>query len=37
MNWSSTVDAFNKEVHGLEKKDLTELVVLQAESLATRN
>ena len=23
MNWSSKVDAFNKEVHGLEKKDLT--------------
>ena len=37
MNWSSKVDAFNKEVHGLEKKDLTELVTLQAESLAGRN
>jgi phosphomethylpyrimidine synthase len=37
MNWSSKVDAFNKEVHGLEKKDLTELVTLQAETLATRN
>src|SRR5271163_1411115 len=37
MNWSSKVDAFNKEVHGLEKKDLTELVTLQAETLAGRN
>ena len=37
MNWSSKVDAFNKEVHGLEKKDLTELVTLQAESLAGRS
>jgi phosphomethylpyrimidine synthase len=36
MNWSSKVDAFNKEVHGLEKKDLTELVTLQAETLAGR-
>jgi phosphomethylpyrimidine synthase len=36
MNWSSKVDAFNKEVHGLEKKDLTELVTLQAETLASR-
>ena len=34
MNWSSKVDAFNKEVHGLEKKDLTQLVNLQAETLA---
>src|SRR5271165_2150973 len=37
MNWSSKVDAFNKEVHGLEKKDLTELVTLQAETLAGRS
>jgi phosphomethylpyrimidine synthase len=36
MNWSSKVDAFNKDVHGLEKKDLTELVTLQAETLASR-
>jgi phosphomethylpyrimidine synthase len=36
MNWSSKVDAFNKEVHGLEKRDLTELVTLQAETLASR-
>jgi phosphomethylpyrimidine synthase len=36
MNWSSKVDAFNKEVHGLEKKDLSELVTLQAETLASR-
>src|SRR5580693_8374732 len=36
MNWSSKVDTFNKEVHGLEKKDLTELVTLQAETLASR-
>jgi len=37
MNWSSKVDTFNKEVHGLEKRDLTELVTLQAAQLATRN
>jgi phosphomethylpyrimidine synthase len=37
MNWSSKVDAFNKEVHGLEKKDLSELVVLQAQQLASKN
>jgi phosphomethylpyrimidine synthase len=37
MNWSSKVDTFNKEVHGLEKRDLTELVVLQAAQLAARN
>ena len=35
MNWSSKVDEFNKEVHGLEKKDLSQLVILQAEQLAT--
>ena len=33
MNWSSKVDEFNKEVHGLEKKDLSQLVVLQAAQL----
>ncbi len=37
MNWSTKVDTFNKEVHGLEKRDLTELVTLQAAQLATRN
>jgi phosphomethylpyrimidine synthase len=37
MNWSSKVDAFNKEVHGLEKKDLTGLVELQAKALAEKN
>ena len=37
MNWSSKVDTFNKEVHGLEKKDLTELVVLQTAQLAAKN
>jgi phosphomethylpyrimidine synthase len=37
MNWSSKVDTFNKEVHGLEKRDLTELVTLQAAQLAARN
>jgi phosphomethylpyrimidine synthase len=31
------VDTFNKEVHGLEKKDLSELVVLQAQQLASKN
>src|SRR5271168_589496 len=36
MNWSSKVDEFNKQVHGLEKKDLSELVVLQAEQLSRR-
>ncbi len=34
MNWSSKVDEFNKEVHGLEKKDLSQLVVLQAAQLS---
>jgi phosphomethylpyrimidine synthase len=36
MNWSTKVDAFNKEVHGLEKRDLTELVTLQTAQLAAR-
>jgi len=29
MNWSSKVDEFNKREHGLEKKDLTQLVTQQ--------
>jgi phosphomethylpyrimidine synthase len=37
MNWSSKVDAFNKEVHGLEKKDLSDLVILQAQQLVGKN
>jgi phosphomethylpyrimidine synthase len=37
MNWSSKVDEFNKEVHGLEKKDLSELVTLQAQQLAAKS
>src|SRR5258707_6790362 len=37
MNWSSKVDAFNKEVHGLEKADLSGLVTLQAQQLAGKN
>ncbi|HZD50821.1 MAG TPA: phosphomethylpyrimidine synthase ThiC [Silvibacterium sp.] len=37
MNWSSKVDEFNKQVHGLEKKDLSELVVLQARQLAAKS
>src|SRR6201994_3092529 len=37
MNWSSKVDTFNKEVHGLEKKDLSELVTLQAQQLIAKN
>jgi phosphomethylpyrimidine synthase len=37
MNWSTKVDQFNKEVHGLEKRDLTELVTLQAAQLATKS
>jgi phosphomethylpyrimidine synthase len=36
MNWSSKVDDFNKRVHGLEKKDLSELVTLQAQQLAAK-
>ncbi len=36
MNWSSKVDEFNKQVHGLEKKDLSELVTLQAQQLAAK-
>jgi phosphomethylpyrimidine synthase len=37
MNWSSKVDEFNKQVHGLEKKDLSELVTLQAQQLAAKS
>jgi phosphomethylpyrimidine synthase len=37
MNWSSKVDEFNKEVHGLEKKDLSELVTLQAQQLQSKS
>jgi len=37
MNWSSKVDEFNKTVHGLEKKDLSELVVLQAQQLTSKS
>jgi phosphomethylpyrimidine synthase len=37
MNWSSKVDTFNKEVHGLEKQDLTQLVTLQAQQLSVKN
>lgn len=36
MNWSSKVDEFNKEVHGVEKKDLSELVTLQVQQLQTK-
>ena len=34
MNWSSKVDEFNKTEHGLDKKNLTQLVTLQAEKLS---
>lgn len=37
MNWSSKVDEFNKEVHGVEKKDLSDLVTLQVQQLQTKN
>jgi phosphomethylpyrimidine synthase len=37
MNWSSKVDEFNKNVHGLEKADLSGLVTLQAQQLAGKN
>ncbi|HMD21829.1 MAG TPA: phosphomethylpyrimidine synthase ThiC [Alloacidobacterium sp.] len=37
MNWSSKVDEFNKNVHGLEKADLSNLVTLQAQQLAGKN
>ena len=37
MNWSSKVDEFNKNVHGLEKANLSELVTLQAQQLSAKN
>src|SRR5271167_1808465 len=37
MNWSSKVDEFNAKEHGLVKKDLTELVNLQASVLSAKN
>jgi phosphomethylpyrimidine synthase len=36
MNWSSKVDEFNRTVHGLEKRDLSELVTLQARQLSEK-
>jgi phosphomethylpyrimidine synthase len=36
MNWSSKVDEFNKSVHGLQKQDLSELVVLEAGKLGAK-
>jgi len=36
MNWSSKVDEFNKSVHGLQKQDLSELVVLEAGTLGAK-
>jgi phosphomethylpyrimidine synthase len=36
MNWSSKVDEFNKEVHGVEKKDLSDLVTLQVQQLQAK-
>jgi phosphomethylpyrimidine synthase len=36
MNWSTKVDDFNKEVHGVEKKDLSDLVTLQVQQLQTK-
>jgi hypothetical protein len=32
MNYSSKVDEYNREVHGLEKKDYSELVAQFSES-----
>ena len=37
MNWSSKVDEFNKTVHGIEKRDLSELVTIQAQQLAAKS
>jgi phosphomethylpyrimidine synthase len=37
MNWSSKVDEFNKQKHGLEKQDLTQLVVDQRLLATTRS
>jgi phosphomethylpyrimidine synthase len=36
MNWSTKVDEFNKSVHGLQKQDLSELVVLEAGKLGAK-
>ncbi len=36
MNWSSKVDEFNRDVHGVEKKDLSDLVTLQVLQLHAR-
>lgn len=36
MNWSSKVDEFNKDVHGVEKKDLSDLVTLQVQQLQAK-
>lgn len=36
MNWSSKVDEFNKDVHGMEKKDLSDLVTLQVQQLQAK-
>ena len=33
MNYSAKVDEFNKQVHGVEKKDLSDLVTLQVQQL----
>ena len=37
MNWSSKVDEFNAKEHGLVKKDLTQLVNLQASVLSAKS
>jgi phosphomethylpyrimidine synthase len=37
MNWSSKVDEFNAKEHGLVKKDLSELVKLQAGVLSGKS
>ncbi|HEY0760031.1 MAG TPA: phosphomethylpyrimidine synthase ThiC [Acidisarcina sp.] len=37
MNWSSKVDTFNEEVHGLKKQDLTQLVAVQTQQLAGKS
>ena len=37
MNWSSKVDEFNRTVHGIEKRDLSELVTIQAQQLAAKS
>jgi phosphomethylpyrimidine synthase len=37
MNWSTKVDEFNKQAHGLEKRDLSALVEEQARLLAAKS